>query len=290
MLFCRSSSFNRDFVQRSFSVTSSEEPMNLLSRMRKVVYDDFPSGVKALWNDFQTYRNINDASKTLVNSWKGKIPRRQHEHQRLFRADLIKVFPTIFLWLALPGVGNIYVVVAVFLFPKYSLSRQFLNEVDRRKFLHQDYATKRRKFRNVVEAGLGHEVDLLEEWKSSEVCISYHLEDEAGPMLSTNIMIQKLRRIENITLTSLTRKQLMNLADAMTSIPLPIIMPKPLLMKAIQSHMDAIYEDDALLLGERGTISHLLDDEVIAACELRALPTSKKININHMRQVSKNSN
>ena len=283
----------RSFVnKRSLSATASGEkmPMNLLARVRKVVYQDFPLGVKTLWNDFQTYQNINDASKTLVNSWRGKVPRRQLEHQRLFRADLSKVFPTIFLWIALPGVGNIYIVMAVFLFPKYSLSRQFLGKSERRKFLHQDYRAKQRLFPNVLKGGFGTVNNIAERIRKNQF---YNLSCSKGSnrsMYLVDTVIDRLCKTEHITLNSLTRTQLVSLASATTSIPLPHVMPKMILKITLERHIQLIFDDDKLLIEEGDNLSDLIDDEIIAACELRALPTLQDMSIDHMKEVSQNQN
>ena len=103
----------------------------------------FGSGVGLLWNDFQLYRNIRDASTTPRNAWtienkrleipssvvasqviRSRIPWRQQEQQRRFIDGLFTVFPVVALW-AIPVVGYIPMFVAIAT-PRQLLSRHFL--------------------------------------------------------------------------------------------------------------------------------------------------------------------
>ena len=248
----------------------------LFSRIRKTIQKDFPRGVKQLWRDFLTYQNINSASKTLNNAWRGTIPRRQIEHQRLFRKDLQRVFPTIFLWAALPGIGNLYAILAVFCFPRYTLSRQFLDLDTRQKFLHLDYMAKERGFRKMIQH-LSLEVTSLEALSS----------DGDGPKVLEKTHELLKRKLIGMSLNTMPRMQLVAIASAMTSIPFPLLMPRIVLQNQIIKTATNIDSDNLLLFHDESDSLQLNDEEVIAACEFRGLPTSTNdtINLDLMRLV-----
>jgi len=245
-------------------------------------------GAKHLWNDYLTYDNINAAVKTKVNAWKGKIPRRQHEQQRLFRYDAMKVAPTAVMFLV-PFVKYVIGLVAMYAFPKQLLSRHFWTERQKRLFTHQSYEAKQQHFLDLLNAGLGGRSDLMRKIEN-DISVTVHSYDRAGPVISAKCAVRILvgsppnqATIDDV-FDEISKFQLTRLARAKNAYSFPFL-PKLLLKHNMKTLACDIARDDALLIKEN-KINEISDEEIVLACDLRSLPTHSNIAIFDMREVS----
>jgi hypothetical protein len=135
----------------------------------------FPSGVKKLSSDYQTYKNINDASRTKYNAWSSQslkqqptnmisdtstntgtstrvvdnirarscIPRRQQEQQKRFIRDFKKVILPVTI-VQIPG-GTVFLPL-IAISPQTFLSNHFFTDDQIRYFVSNEYYHRRAYF------------------------------------------------------------------------------------------------------------------------------------------------
>lgn len=300
-----SSHWNQHCNRRAVSAqTYSTQVSDIVKKIRdeyeskfKKPLDGFLRGAKMVYGDFLTYRNINAAAKSKENIWQGRIPRRQVEQQRQFKKDIAKVIPTLFWWQAIPFVGTSVAFFAL-VFPRYLLSSQFYSEDQRRKFAHMDYVRKRTFFSSLIASGVGTNVDVINRVHAHQTDADTEY-DMAGFILSAKSMMEimsvndHLNSRENVCVESLTRSQLLNLCVTSGSTLLPIqfvqlTVPSFVMRFFIKSVASDIVRDDKLIIAEGRNVNSLTENEILAACELRGLPTLSDMSVTAMRQCLSN--
>jgi LETM1-like protein len=242
----------------------------------------------------------------------GRIPRRQHEQQRLLVEDLHVVTPLVVAWLP-PIVGYLPMVLAV-MAPRLVLSRQFWNAHEIDLYAHQESHQRRRFFGRAAE--LFWSATTIRRREPPLVVLG---SDAAGPVIDPRPLFAGVFGTSNVeatdtdsqnenpyatflrTVDGLPDEYLVPLALAAGSFAnvggtgrddflLPRLLagwcaPRRLLRYRVRRTARAIAVDDALLIEEGAHVHHcrdLSDREVMDACLLRGLPLSK--NASEMRQ------
>lgn len=278
----------------------------------------FPSGMKQLYADILRYKNIHDASRTRLNAWTvrrnplthlgyykvpfiimdeelrpGRIPRREHEEQRRLKEDLRKVLPIVAMWvIPIPFIGSILVSFAV-MFPRQTLSRQFLNPYQRQLFASIEYRQCKGNFYT-----LGEYVFNSLMISAKRINISSLENDAAGPVLDlmpfyavfANALPEKEAKNFVLPVGKLSslelypREHLISLALAnglYQHLPEPLSTLAtricPWLRQEIRRMGTNITNDDTLLLEEAydsNECESMTDEEVMDACLVRGLPVT----------------
>mmetsp|Transcript_15227 Transcript_15227/g.44183 ORF Transcript_15227/g.44183 Transcript_15227/m.44183 type:complete len:230 (+) Transcript_15227:101-790(+) len=83
------------------------EDMTLWEQVRA-----FPANLKELYADTLTYFDIEAASKTSCNAWRGRVPRRQRAFQRWMEREIAKVALPVVGYVLVPVLGNIFILLA----------------------------------------------------------------------------------------------------------------------------------------------------------------------------------
>ena len=262
---------------------------NIFFQIWQTIRRDFPNGVHQLWRDYLTYQNINDTAKNTNNSWGGIVPRRQKEHQRLFRRDVSRVLPTVVIWVAVPALGHVYALLAVFFFPKSLLSRQFWTVEQKRNFANEDYTMKIKHFTSLMNEilsrrnrVLNHDGFVNQSAQNLDVFGQISTEQHILQFLLDEIAVSPFSRV----LQSLSRNNLVAFSTIL-NVPFAHVAPNYFLRKRIQEIVAEIINDDNLLLEEDGILHKLSDDEVLETCAFRSLSTRKGISRREMMDVSR---
>lgn len=283
-------------------------------------FKNFPKGVKQLYNDCLTYKNIEAASKSKRNAWTrlksihelntspkrwsklpflqnderpGYIPRRQNELQRRLKYDILSCAPVVTLYLSIPVIGNVFVFLGI-AFPRLLLSRQFYSKDQVRIFSDIEHKQKKIHYKALAELAWGKYGSKA----SIDSMTTMNKEDVAGPLfIDARPLLQMFESASDTSfqsLETLSRDHLMQLSlatgllrfgDSINASVVKLI-PSQLLRYILKNVAKEIITDDALLLKEFSDLNELSsfsDDEVISACSLRGLPIDNTTSIDQMR-------
>lgn len=320
-----SSSFEPSFLREE--IVKGGRPWTTLERLQR-----FPIGVQELWMDFQHSQLITEASHTRLNAWTinhplrklknrqhssfqqanyakdqdglppGRIPRRQHEHQRKLRHDLSLVLPIVALWIP-PVVGYIPVLLAISA-PRQALSRQFHNSFEVVQFANIEYQQRREQFPIVADAFW----NLVSTMHNQPPAIGRTQEwDATGPVLDAAQLyhavfadnnLPQLSAVKRIPRAYLTRFALA--IGVYQTLPQPLngimaeLTPSPWLRARVRQVAQDLCRDDAMLLSEGhhdDKCQRLTDVEVMDACLMRNLPMDcsisemRKCLTNHLHMI-----
>jgi len=290
------------------------------------MFRSFPDGAKQLYYDCLTYQYINDASKNKHSSWQniktiqdkdkatkrwtklphlhvndhsiGYIPRRQKEQQRRLIKDLLSCAPVVTLWGIIPVFGNAFVVLGI-IFPRLLLSRHFYNEEKMLLFLELEYIQKLVHYEKLASIIFtSNNFDLKSHAKSIN-----SMGDAAGLLLTEGDDLFKIidykQGDNSISLNTLSREHLLQLSLATGIFKftnhlnafMVKILPLQLVKYFLKKNAKEIINDDAHLIREQlGMFAcHMLtDEEVLVACAMRGLPTTRNISIQQMRECLSN--
>ncbi len=255
----------------------------------------FPTGVKKLYNDVQTYHNIKDASTTKENIWSTlrRIPRRQQEQQKRLIRDLKKVALPVTLAI-LPAIGNIFIALMA-IQPRPFLSNHFFTDEQVRYFVSREYY-RRRAYFSLCANDFWHTVS-VHHFKAKNLV--HDRSDNAGPIFDNVMALYSL--FENFgqgsshnvrwnvsLLNALPRDQTLKIAfSSWLASPTLWIQPSILIRYRLSSLAQEIIQDDIVLIEEKQDLQNcnsLTPNELLDACFIRSLPCGLDQDVDDMRQ------
>ena len=257
-----------------------------------------PVGSKKLYYDYQTYKNIRDASKTKINAWcklEHHIPRRQKEQQKKFLLDVKKVAVPVAL-MSIPMIGNFFAIF-VAVDPRFFLSDQFFTEEQVRYFVSKEYNERKVYFSScAIDVEELFSITISASKPGGTVGSMDNSKYITGSVIENVMPLYSLfqdqysakKKGTHQNDAQLSRNNILNIAfSSWLASPILWVQPSKLIKRKLDALAKDIIEDDIMLIHEKhhlNSCSLLTSSEVLDACSKRSLPCAIDQSVDAMRE------